>query len=1370
MATGDWDAIILTHSNVDLIGHSEETVTAYFAKELEELDAAIMASDGSDQQSDLQKARDSLIEKRDEMMQALGERQDDTLNWEDIGVDALIVDEAHAFKNAPVVTNRGRDIKNIPSSGVGSQRAVSMMMKTRSVRERNNQRGVFFATGTPVSNSMAEAFIMLRYIAPDLLEANGIRNFDDFASQYGDVVSQAESTWDGKVKMVDRFAKFVNGQQLINLVRSVFDVAMGNESLGIDVPTVKGGKPRQVVVGATPANLAFNNWILQEVSPAWEKITRKQIKDNPKLSAVPIMTMQAGIAAALDPRLIHDNAPDDPNSKVNTAIKEVLRTYKAGTDRKTAQVIFSDLFNSFNMDILEGFAGHPFAEYGENPIRKNGKLRDDGSLPRGNFNLGADIKAKLIAAGVPEKEIMVVTDQKDEALTTIFDKVNDGDIRVIIGSTGRLGVGVNIQERLAAVHHLMPPRDFKPAMMEQRNGRIVRQGNLHAEWRDIAYVDVVENLGKTHLPTKDDEGKALSPAKRAQAAKEWLAANDEDGSIKTAADTAARVFDIEITEYGVEKSLDSAVYSMMAAKQGMIAQVLTADAVGNEFEDPSDEIRMNMAEMAAHTMGDPDMIRTVTVDKIFRELRAAYEGFQRMDSSRRADVRRLTHNITVDAASLPRIDSEAERYGKLWDANEGNAIYTFGGTTIDTAEKDAKITKPLDLWVSENAGDMALRGQQERTAKFTVNGQDFNLTVKGESEPTELNDGGVYGFVEIAKSDRYANFQGGARGVLQALHRLTEWADTRPAETRTELAKNRKKLEQIETFLAKEQGFPRMEELQAIMRERQELMQRINARNAPAPKPDSDNTVRQGLVIPPLSQADPDLLTPTVQAVLRQAVITDNSLVLPEQLDRKVYEKVNKALESAGGVWSKRDKAHLFAGDPRPYLGLAPMPESTGALAMSSKAVYSPGNDNLAENRLDRRTANPTRITGARVSAEQGQALRNDHFARLTTGALRPNSPAASAIFDWSPSPRLASLLSEAFSAPVLTLEQQAAIQALPVNDDGIESIVYLDRANGVIYKKLKTHAEQPSGGIWPQVTYAGRSLHWHLQPANNPRALGVRLAVMTDLGGTPTEVAAISPEGHIYLKQPLSSDPKIATNKGSHITVSTRHLAGLVEIPDKLLEPGSARAWIGMVNGRPWLVSDLHPDNFIGDNQGEARINDPVIGLISMDVLKNVPGLGAIVQEAAKQSQQLGDRANRLFMSNKAVNRDASLQSGLLESSVPALHEFYLNGTDARTQAATLLGRQDITRAAADSLYVSGTGDTGRSPQEASRIQKQRQQLLEFAYQAGLIMDGDKLTAWMAAHKIEPGREHLVSLEPDAFPLSLHRRPQNLEFGQGLV
>lgn len=1288
MATGDWDAIIMTHSNVDLIGHSEETVTAYFAKELEELDAALLSSDGSDQQSDLQKARDKLIEKRDEMMEALGERQDDTLNWEDIGVDALIVDEAHAFKNAPVVTNRGRDIKNIPSSGVGSQRAVSMMMKTRSVRERNGQKGVFFATGTPVSNSMAEAFIMLRYIAPDLLEANGIRNFDDFASQYGDVVSQAESTWDGKVKMVDRFAKFVNGQQLINLVRSVFDVAMGNESLGIDVPTVRDGKPKQLVVPATAANAAFNNWVLRELSPRWEKISRKDIENDPRLSAVPIMTMQAGIAAALDPRLIHDAAPDDPNSKVNTAIKEVLRIYKEGKDRSTAQVIFSDLFNSFNMDILEGFAGQPYKDMGES---------------RGTFNLGEDIKAKLIAAGIPEKEIMVVTDQKDEALTNIFDKVNDGDIRVIIGSTARLGVGVNIQERLAAVHHLMPPRDFKPAMMEQRNGRIIRQGNLHAEWRDIAFVDVVERLGNVRLPTKDDEGKTLSPFKRAEAAREWLAENDKDGSIKTEAEAAARVFDIQIIEYGVEKSLDSAVYSMMSAKQGMIAQVLTADAVGNEFEDPSDEIRMSMAEMAAHTMGDPDMIRSVTVDKLFRELRAAYEGFQRMDSGRRSDVRRLSYNIEKSTAMLPRLDTEAERYGKLWEANEGKPVYEFGGITVNTAEKDAKITKPLDLWITENAREMALKGQEERTASLTINGQPFNITVRGEEEAKDGEDGGVYGFVQMARSDRYTNFAGGARGAIQALHRITENAATRAADTRQELAKEQKQLAQIQTYLAQDKAFPRMEELQALQRERQELMQRINARNAPEPRPERDGSVRQGITISPLAQADPDLLTEEVMSALEDAVITDNSLVLPEQLDRKLYKAVNAALESAGGVWSKRDKAHLFAGDPRPYLGLAEMP----SLAKGRVSPDTPANE--ATNRLDRRTAHPSRIAGARVSAESGQALRDDHFARLLTGGLRPDSPAARSDFDWSPGPRLARLLSEAFSAPILTPAQQAAIHALPVNDDGVESMIYLDRENGVIYKKLKNHAEQPSGGIWPQVTWAGRSLSWHLQPANNPRAVGVRLAVMTDLGGTPTEVAAIGPEGHIYLKQPLSSAPKIATEKGSHVTVSTRHLAGLVEIPDKHLEPGSARAWLGIVNGRPWLVTDLHPDNFIGDNQGDARINDPVIGVISMDVLKNVPGLGAVMQEANRRAQDLGDRANRLFKGTTAPSL-ATRARNLVLDTVEGSMSLTAAGTQAIGAESPLqkLGWNHLDRSASAKLaaLTRWTNDTTKAGELVAKWQ----------------------------------------------------------------
>ena len=1268
MATGDWDAIILTHSNIDLIPHSPETVSAYFARELEELDAALLASDGSDQQSDLQKARDKLVEKRDEMMAALGERQDDVLNWEDIGVDALIVDEAHAFKNAPVVTNRGRDIKNIPSSGVGSQRAVSMMMKTRSVRERNNQKGVFFATGTPVSNSMAEAFIMLRYIAPDMLEANGIRNFDDFASQYGDVVSQAEATWDGKVKNVDRFAKFVNGQQLINLVRSVFDVAMGNESLGIDVPTIKGGKPRQIIVPATEANMTFNNWVLRDVSPAWEAISRKDLEENPKLSAVPIMTMQAGIAAALDPRLIHDNAPDDPNSKVNTALREVLRIYKAsGPERKTAQVIFSDLFNSFNMDILEGFADHPFEDLGENPVRKGAKARDDGSLPRGNFNLGQDIKAKLIKAGIPEKEIMVVTDQKDEALTNIFDKVNDGDIRVIIGSTGRLGVGVNIQERLAAAHHLMPPRDFKPAMMEQRNGRIIRQGNLHAEWRDLAFVEAVERGGKTRIATKNDKGETLNPSKRAAAAAAWLAQNDKDGSIRAAADKAAREFDIEIIEYGVERSLDSAVYSMMSAKQGMIAQVLTSDAVGNEFEDPSDEIRMSMAEMAAHTMGDPDMIRSVTVDKIYRELRAAYDGFQRMDSSRRSDVRRLSHSIQINTAALPRIDAEAARYGNLWEANESKPVLTFGGLTIDTAAKDAKLTEPLNVWITENAREMALKGQQERTDTLVGNGQDFLITIKGEDAPTENSNGGVYGYVAIPRSDRYVSFNGGARGALMALRRLTESTGSRPAEVRATLAKDTKQLAQIQAYLDKNPGFPRLEELQAIQRERLEIQQRINARNAPPPVPASASAVRQQITIPPLTQADPKLLTPEVKAVLQRAVITDNSLVLPDQLDRKLYEKVNKAIESAGGVWSRKDKAHLFAGDPRSYLGLSPavdpaaallsgrggmIPLPSDTLAKASTQVYTPSSYDTAA--PDPFTGIPSLITGQQLTREQGRAIGHAHAQRLRAGL--PNSPDRGNASPALAASRAGTLNVEQGSAdtpvriPILSAAQFSRLQKLPLIGEGAEAKVYADRTRGTVYKVLQGYAPvpgvigSPAIGVWPQVYYTSNGqLDYAFAPADRPRQLVVRLAVQTLVGGTPTEIVGVGPEGHLILKQPLSPAPDIGRDDdfidNSGLSIA-RNRAGLVEIPKALLaDPESPRVFLAVVEGRPWLLMDLHPDNFVGDNQAQGRINDAIVGQLPASIIAKVPGLAQLVRDAAARAKDLGDRSDRLFKASTAVN-----------------------------------------------------------------------------------------------------------------------------------
>jgi hypothetical protein len=488
IATGDYDSIIMTHSNISQIGHDEQAIRNYMARAIGQLEEILAAADeGSQEQGAIQEALDKLQEKLEKMLAKATKRSKSLLTWEQLGVDALIVDEAHEFKNAPIITRKAR-VKNLPS-GEASDRPVMMQMKTASVQANTGGRNVYFATGTPITNTMAEAYTMLNYIAPKLLESKGINNFDDFATMFGRTVTEPESTWRGEIELVERFAKFVNGPELVALIRSVFDVALGNESMGIRVPKMKGGVPEMLIIEPTEASEIFNDWVI-DTAAEFDNIENKRaaFEENPWMSAIPIMVMQAGMAQAIDPRLINPNAPDDPNSKVNRMVEKIAEIYHAGTDRKTAQVVFTDLSNPFSTLLLRQFNGDPFEEYGgstsemeelesaimasptETDAEKKAKrkLMDQyNKLVEQRFNLLDDIRDKLVARGIPAGEILLARSSlTKKKLEASFEKVNNGEIRVIIGSTARLGVGVNIQERLAALHNLSPPRDFKPAMME----------------------------------------------------------------------------------------------------------------------------------------------------------------------------------------------------------------------------------------------------------------------------------------------------------------------------------------------------------------------------------------------------------------------------------------------------------------------------------------------------------------------------------------------------------------------------------------------------------------------------------------------------------------------------------------------------------------------------------------------------------------------------------------------------------------------------------------------------------------------------------------------------------------------------------------
>jgi N12 class adenine-specific DNA methylase len=890
MATGDYDAIILTHSNVSLIGHSQQSIRDYMARAMDQLDEALRnAPEGSQEQRDIQAARDNLQEKLNKMLEKAAKRAGKMLTWEQLGVDALIVDEAHEFKNTPVVTRMGR-VKNMPT-GQGADRAVMMQMKVASVQARNDGRNVFFATGTPITNTMAEAYTMLQYIAPRLLEHRGINNFDDFATMFGRTVSDAESTWRGEIEYVERFAKFVNGPELINLVRTVFDVALGNENLGLRVPRLKGGAPRPVLVEPTEANEIFNDWVI-DTAAAFDAIENKReaFEENPWMQAIPIMTMQAGMAQAIDPRLVNPDVPDEPGSKVNKAVEEIVRIYNEGKDRRTAQVVFSDLSNSFSTMLLRQFNGDPFEEYTKdsprvremraleaeimaipeeekNTTENKKKLTRYRELVSQGFNLFDDIKEKLIARGIPASEIFIASSDIDrEKLQPVFEKVNDGRVRVIMGSSARLGVGVNIQERLAALHNLSPPRDFKPAMMEQRLGRLLRQGNLFRDWADDAFADEVARLGGVAF----DQGKA---EKRREAAESWLEENDTEDpqtgeKISVMADQAAARFDIEALNYGLKMSMDSAVYSMMTAKQGFIEQILMGENVEDEFDDPASEEANNFAMMAAETMGNEDMKLRVKLRSDLRELNnlrnshnndiwrlqdtirrgtRAIEAFATYETEKAREIAsryegvfsrvKRTVNTTKGAvAKAAGEEIDAETAKEKTTIEKDAPVYRFGDEEIDMGKPGGKITDKLNGLVEDMAAEAGARNSDSVTRDFFINGVRFEV-VASFWRGTRPEDGS-YKVVIPEKAEGFnlrfqqsfsSDVENPGLSMMSALRKLTEpgniESDIRWHQSNEEY--QRKNVKEAKQKLAKKTDFPREKEYREKISELRKVEARI---------------------------------------------------------------------------------------------------------------------------------------------------------------------------------------------------------------------------------------------------------------------------------------------------------------------------------------------------------------------------------------------------------------------------------------------------------------------------------------------------------------------------------------------------------------
>ena len=472
----DWDMIVIPQSTFEFIPDSEEREMTFVQDKIEEkmLILEKMKEEDPDGKNMITRQAEREIELLEEQlagladnaskkrtandekkravalqnaevkaMEMLDRRTDDVENFDDMGIDALLVDEAHEYKHLGFATAMQRGVKGVDPSY--SKKSQGVFLKTQAILEKNNGRNVIFATGTPISNTAAEIWTFMRYLMPaDTMKEYGIYYFDDFVRNFGNIQQMLEFTTSGKFKENNRFAGYVNLPELVRIWSGVSDTVLTKEAGGVKdkIPEMEGGKAQDLYLPQTRALRSIMKFVKNELEH-YEQMSGKEKKEN---SHIPLTMYGIAKAAAVDARLVQSDAEDDVNSKTHEAVRQTLRSLKETADYKGTVAIFADNYQN----------------------------------KQSGFNLYDDIRDKLITEGGPADEIVIMrSGMTVKKKLEIFEKVNRGEVRVILGSTFTLGTGVNIQERLHTLIHLDAPN--RPMDYTQRNGRILRQGNLHKD-------------------------------------------------------------------------------------------------------------------------------------------------------------------------------------------------------------------------------------------------------------------------------------------------------------------------------------------------------------------------------------------------------------------------------------------------------------------------------------------------------------------------------------------------------------------------------------------------------------------------------------------------------------------------------------------------------------------------------------------------------------------------------------------------------------------------------------------------------------------------------------------------------------------------
>ncbi len=593
IAAGNYDAIIITHDAFGRIRMSDDASKRFIRTEieaLEEFQNKAEASEGarSPTVKELEKAKKRLEARLDKLINQ--DRKDEGITFEELGADFLFVDEAHYFKNLSFRTRHTR-VKGV--SATESQRATDLHMKIAYLEERRPGRSAAFATGTPVSNSIGEMYTMQRYLQPRLLADYGIADFDAWAATFGDIVTEVELAPSGRgFRTVRSFSRFVNIPELIALYSRVADTQTA-EMLDLPRPKLKNGQVTVVETDLSGRELDIMEQLVRRADAIKGKRTEAGGDNMLKI-------MGEGLRLATDIRLLDPDAHFNPEGKVAAAVERIFQIWKDGAGPAQCQIAFCD------MGVPHSKSRGKLQEIQAEDDLAGGEEEEEHLIPGGEgpFNLYEDIRARLVERGIPRDQIAFIHEAGDDIKKArLFAAVRAANVRILIGSTAKMGVGTNVQKQLAAMHHLDAP--WRPADVEQRDGRILRQGNLNAE--------------------------------------------------------------VEIIRYVTRRSLDAYRWQTLTRKASFIAQ-LRAGARGVRTAEDIDSPLPEAAMIKAAATGNPLIIEHAELSKEARELEAAKRGHERSMGAAKTAYDRVRSKIADYEKAMPGLSADAAQAQKIEEA------------------------------------------------------------------------------------------------------------------------------------------------------------------------------------------------------------------------------------------------------------------------------------------------------------------------------------------------------------------------------------------------------------------------------------------------------------------------------------------------------------------------------------------------------------------------------------------------------------------------------------------------------------------------------------------------------------------------------